>query len=90
MMSKFLGRSYTRTGVDLQDKGEVQAAVYRYLEHGNVDELKKIMNEPWAQTKEGQKIISDMLAAAQSDLSGGNVESGKHSYEISNWDIPGF
>lgn len=84
---KFLGRSYTRTGIDLQDKGVVSAAIYRYLEHGNADELKEVMSEPWAQTKEGQKIIHDMMDAAQKDLSGSSHGSSGHSYEITDYSM---
>lgn len=83
-MTRFLGASYTRTGIDLLDKGAVRAAIWRYVETGNADEMRTVLNEPWAKTKAGQEIVAEMLDEARKEMAEKKAKAKKRKEEEEN------
>lgn len=76
-MSKFYGGSYLRSDIDMMDMGAVQAAVYRYVEAGNADELTGFLSQDWAKTPAGKDIIKELMDAAKEKVSRNNAKAKK-------------
>ena len=46
-------------------EGDIQAAIKRCVESGDLDSLAQMMNQPWARTKNGEALLADAIKRAK-------------------------
>lgn len=51
--------------MEWDSEGDIQAAIRRCVENGDLDLLAQMMNQPWAHTKNGEALLADAIKRAK-------------------------